>query len=268
MRTIAYSTLIDAAGVPRAKPRVSLPITRPPGRGHDWTYRTSRTSRIPWIGLIVSASLHLGFLFGFNHHVVPVHKHVKDEDKAIQMVMPEIKDLEEPPPNELQDTQDTKVSVDVPTLVDVPNLVDVSMGLVQPLDVRPPTKDDIGAARVAIIPVNIGHGPRSDGGGLKNIFDLSQLDRIPEPISQVSPRFPGAMKRDYNYAEVLVEFIVDTDGNVRAATVVKTTAAGFNESAVDGVSKWRFRPGMKGGRKVNTRMRVPIKFQVIEGEDS
>jgi len=31
-----------------------------------------------------------------------------------------------------------------------------------------------------------------------------------------------------------------------------------------GVSRWRFRPGMRGGRRVNTRMSVPIIFRVSD----
>jgi len=30
------------------------------------------------------------------------------------------------------------------------------------------------------------------------------------------------------------------------------------------VSKWRFRPGKKGGRAVNTRMAVPIVFNITD----
>lgn len=36
---------------------------------------------------------------------------------------------------------------------------------------------------------------------------------------------------------------------------------GFNEAAVQGVAKWKFRAGVRGGRKVNTQMRVPIVFR-------
>jgi len=32
------------------------------------------------------------------------------------------------------------------------------------------------------------------------------------------------------------------------------------------VSRWQFRPGMKAGKKVNTRMRVPLIFRVIEND--
>jgi hypothetical protein len=33
------------------------------------------------------------------------------------------------------------------------------------------------------------------------------------------------------------------------------------------VSRWKFRAGIKAGRKVNTRMRVPIVFKILDAID-
>jgi protein TonB len=60
----------------------------------------------------------------------------------------------------------------------------------------------------------------------------------------------------------MVQFIVSSDGRILDATVVESTDDRFNEPAVKGVYKWKFKPGMKGGRKVNTRMAVPIRFKI------
>jgi hypothetical protein len=32
------------------------------------------------------------------------------------------------------------------------------------------------------------------------------------------------------------------------------------------VTRWKFKPGRKGGRAVSTRMQVPIIFHVTDGE--
>lgn len=269
MQTVAYCTLSPADAVHIVAVKAPRAARSPMGERGDWHYHgIPPPSRIPWGSLLISAGLHVFVLYGFNRHALEAKIPVKHEADLIQMVMPDIKDLEDPAPSELQDESSKAPTVDVPSLVDLPSMVDVNMGLVQPLDLRPPVKADLGAPNLAVVPVNIAHGPRSDGGGLKNIFDLSQLDRVPDPVSQVPPRFPPALKHDFNYAEVLVEFIVDTDGNVRAATVVTSTNSGFDRAAVDGVSKWRFRPGMKAGHRVNTRMRVPIRFRVTEEGES
>jgi protein TonB len=258
-----------AGSSPRTAQRISLHPSNLVRRKGDWHYQgIPPPGRIPWASLLISAALHAGVLLGFNHHAPAVTKIVAVEPDVIRMEMPEeIKDPDEAPPADLQDEADQTPAVDVPTLAELPGSVDVNMGLVQPMDMRVPVQADLNAAKISIIPVNIAHGPRSSGGGLKNIFDLGQLDRIPEAVTQMPPHFPQALKHDYTFAQVMVEFIVDSDGNVRAATVVESTAAAFDQAAVDGVSKWHFRPGMKAGRRVNTRMRVPIRFKVSESGD-
>jgi periplasmic protein TonB len=60
--------------------------------------------------------------------------------------------------------------------------------------------------------------------------------------------------------EVLVDFIVDTNGNVINAYAVKSSQREFEDNAVLAVSKWKFKPGRRGGRNVNTHMQVPIVF--------
>ena len=51
-------------------------------------------------------------------------------------------------------------------------------------------------------------------------------------------------------------------GATHDAVIVKASEAGFETAARKGVMRWRFRPGMKDGAKVRTRMRVPIEFKV------
>ena len=60
-----------------------------------------------------------------------------------------------------------------------------------------------------------------------------------------------------------VEFVVTAEGRVVNVIAVDTTHHGFNDSAIKAVGKWKFKPGVKNGRKVNTRMAVPINFNII-----
>lgn len=233
----------------------------------DWHYfGLPRPSRFPWLAIILSGGVHAAFLLGFNAPVQKAKVAAPVETQVIEIVMPDLKDEEEPPPTELQDQpEETPAGVAVPTLMDVPSAVDLNTAFVQPLQVNVPVSADLNSARLSSIPVNISHGPRS-ATGLKDIFNISQLDRIPEPIAQPSPRFPFEMKNQVSQAEVVVEFIVDTDGYVRGANVVRSTHRGFEAASIDGVTKWKFRPGMKAGRKVNTRMMVPLRFNVVDAE--
>jgi protein TonB len=75
------------------------------------------------------------------------------------------------------------------------------------------------------------------------------------------------MKREGVTATVIVEFIVDTQGRAANAAATESTHRAFEEAAIRGVQKWKFRAGVRGGRKVNTRMRVPIVFKFEEPID-
>ena len=72
------------------------------------------------------------------------------------------------------------------------------------------------------------------------------------------------MRRAGIEGQVLVGFIVDSKGTVREAYPIRSTHREFESAAVQAVSKWRFRPGKKGGRSVNTRMQVPIVFSITD----
>ena len=101
-----------------------------------------------------------------------------------------------------------------------------------------------------------------------NVYDLSQLDQIPAPRYQAKPGYPSALKQAGVTGEATVGFIVDSAGNVRDAYAVKSTHAEFADAAVEAVNKWKFKPGQKGGIPVNTRMQVPIVFNLAKGEPS
>ncbi len=201
------------------------------------------------------------FLFGFNRHHAIKRVIAHDDTPQIQMVMPDLKDLDDKPEEELTDDTPQTNGMAVPSLIDLPTSVPVN-AFVQQIDIHPPAVPDLAGAKVVTIPVHIGHGAALDKLG--QIFDLSQLDRVPEPLMQPSPVFPPSLKKDYTEATVVVGFVVDAQGAVVAPRVIDSTFGGFNEAALVGVSKWKFRPGMKAGHKVNTRMQVPIKFHVTE----
>jgi hypothetical protein len=128
------------------------------------------------------------------------------------------------------------------------------------------------------------------------VYDVARLDRAPRPKSQARPQYPFEMKRAGLGAEVVVDFIVDSQGNVQNAravkadlrepkdvivlsrVVVESSAGGdqpaapapvvspdeavkqFGVAAVEAVSQGKFDAGLKGGRAVNTHLQVPVVF--------
>jgi protein TonB len=228
----------------------------------SWRYDSRRRSRpIVISSVLVSIGIHVAILFGIGKP--PARKVVAPpEENLIALVpLPQLKDLEEPEPAPTDDTGPAPdLSIPVPMQADVPQLASPT-DFVQAINYASLLEQpDFSQLKVYVIPESIRTGTGKIAEKIGQIFSLADLDRVPEPILQPAPLYPIAMRRDSVTATVRVEFIVSTEGRVVNPVVVHTTASGFEEAALTGVAKWRFRPGWKGGRKVNTRMAVPIVF--------
>jgi protein TonB len=71
------------------------------------------------------------------------------------------------------------------------------------------------------------------------------------------------MRRAGVTGAVTVVFTVDTEGNVRDAKILRSTQREFEASALQAVLQWKFKPGKRAGRVVNTRMSLPIEFTLV-----
>ncbi len=94
------------------------------------------------------------------------------------------------------------------------------------------------------------------------IFELKDLDKIPNPLHRVAPTFPYEMKQAGITGEVRVIFIVDETGRVRTPRIESSSHREFEQPSIDAVLQWRFEPGMKDGHAVKTRMMLPLKFNL------
>ena len=91
-------------------------------------------------------------------------------------------------------------------------------------------------------------------------YDVSKVDQKPVAKQQSRPRYPATMRQSHADGEVVVEFVVDTNGDVRDAHAVRATGPAFEASALEAVNQWKFQPGRKDGQAVNTRLQVPLVF--------
>lgn len=87
----------------------------------------------------------------------------------------------------------------------------------------------------------------------------------PRATRQTRPVYPFAQRASGLRGEVLVDFVVDVQGQVTNPFVVRTLNPAFNEPALEAIRQWKFEPGRKGGVPVPTHMQVPIVFQLDDG---
>lgn len=225
----------------------------------NWRLGGMPKAQVPLLALAFSVVFHAGFLLAFNQHDLRVA--LPPKPKVVIVEWTPLPDTPETPqPATSKDLKETP-TVPVPQIPDKPGPIKVDTGFVQPVEPTRPVIDF--GKKISVIPTNPGDGgPGSVPTGTP--FNPSQLDRIPRAIAQPAPRFPGELQNQVSSAEVVVEFIVDSNGSVQGATIISSTHYGFERAALDGVRQWKFKPGMKDGRKVSTRLRQPIEF-TLEG---
>jgi len=214
--------------------------------------------------MLLSVGLHAGIFLGIGKHRAKTAAPIKDEYLIALVPLPQIKELEEPEP---APSDDIAPAVDLATLVpmqqDLPQLPQPN-DFVQAINFATLLEQpDFSKVQVYVIPENIRSGGKI-AEKIGKIFDLADLDRPPEPVMQPAPIYPPTLRREGLAANVHLEFIVDASGRVTNAIAIESSDKRFDEAAIAGVSKWRFRAGIKAGRKVNTRMRVPIVFKVVD----
>ncbi len=94
------------------------------------------------------------------------------------------------------------------------------------------------------------------------IFEISALNVPPKPIKHVSPVYPPELKSKRVEGEVHLVLIVLEDGSVDDVRVMRMSSPAFAEAAVEAAKQWKFEPGMKDGRPVKTRVRLPMSFSL------
>jgi len=230
-----------------------------------WKYQSlARSSGVVALSVFVSVGLHALALLAFNHKAPPPPPVRVDDGPLIQIAMPDLEEEKEKPVETLDDLEASEApAIAVPMLVDTPTIVPVN-AFVQPLDFTPAVEVDPNALRMSAIPVNIARG----GGGEKlgKIFDVSQLDRQPQAVFQPAPVFPGELKGSHPESSVTMEFIITAKGDVLMPRAIKSEHRRFEEAAINAMLRWKFKPGSRGGRPVNTRTQITITFRVERGK--
>jgi protein TonB len=200
------------------------------------------------IAFLLVLGIHVGV--AMVPHFNAKHVQVEDDAPLIKIVIPPL-----PPPDEPEkepEQTDTPI-VAPPVLADIPTTVPVD-AFVTPVEPPPLQGLNVGNVNINLQRAN-----------LKNvrIFDLADLDQQPVPRFQPPPQYPFDMSRAGNTGTVSVGFICDSEGHVDDAHVANSSGyAELDQAAIAGVSKWIFKPGRKGGHAVNTRMEVPIVFNL------
>jgi protein TonB len=99
----------------------------------------------------------------------------------------------------------------------------------------------------------------------EDAFDVADLEKRPEPTSQVAPAYPAELRKAKVEGVVTLVFVLDETGRVEDPRVENSSRPEFERPALEAIRKWRFSPGLKDGQPVRTYLRIPLRFRVTTG---
>jgi protein TonB len=97
----------------------------------------------------------------------------------------------------------------------------------------------------------------------KGEYGMSEVDQVPAVTLQIPPEYPYHARRQGTEGVVSIRFLVTREGEVSSFSVLKASPEGvFDEATRRSVLRWKFRPGVKDGRDVDTWVEMDIEFEL------
>lgn len=231
----------------------------------------------PIIGVILAVLLHAAFiLFGgliFNSDKDDKGTLAKvdllsesEAEKPKEEKPQEQKELqpEETPPEEAPDAEEIIRNMDTMPSNDAPALEAASLGAIEAALSGAGGAGDFADALSFSTGGRIG-GTGTSAGGLQeeqeDAFSLGDLDQKPRALVTVDPVYPAELRNRRLEGVVFVIFVVEPDGRVGNMRIEKSPDPAFNKPALDALKQWKFEPGVRGGKRVASKMRQPFRFK-------
>lgn len=196
-------------------------------------------------GLIVTLLVLIGaFKMDFKAEESEGFEIMEQEEVQIEEVI-QTKQVETPPP-----PPRPPVPVEVPNdeIIDddIEIMLDAELDLDGPIDLPPPP-------------------PPADEEEEEEFFVV--VEQMPELIGglgelQKKVRYPEMATRAGIEGRVTIQFIVNEQGRVENAQVIRGIGGGCDEEALRAVQGARFKPGMQRGRPVRVQYSLPIVFKL------
>ena len=97
---------------------------------------------------------------------------------------------------------------------------------------------------------------------LQQVFAESVVDEVPEQISCPPVDYPRMMQQANIEGQVLLQFVVETDGHVKRESIQTLSAShqSFEQPARNLIARCLFRPGRVRAKPVRVLVQLPIFF--------
>lgn len=95
------------------------------------------------------------------------------------------------------------------------------------------------------------------------VFESYELDQAPRPVVKLPPVYPFKAREQGIEGVVQVKILVKEDGTVGEVLIVDARPPDtFDDAVLVAVPKWRFEPGVIGGKKVTSWVITALHFKL------
>jgi protein TonB len=159
----------------------------------------------------------------------------------------------------------------IPDLVPQVSAAESQSGAPSEPAVAPPivAEKESGPREAAAVPVDIVPKPHPIEGGIFLAEDgrlhVDRTVKLPlKVIEQTFPAYPDAARKARSGGEVLIRYVIGTNGRVRSWEVLSAVGEKmFEQAAIEAIRQWRFQPFMRDGAPVEVVHDVSIAFEFI-----
>jgi len=114
--------------------------------------------------------------------------------------------------------------------------------------------------------IGMGHGsgvgPGSGGGYGGGLMSVGGSVAAPRVIHSVEPEFTQEARQANFQGSVLIQLIVDSQGNPQDIRVTRHLGMGLDEKAIEAVRQYRFNPAMYQGHPVSVQIVIEVAFHL------
>src|SRR5438876_7929718 len=109
-----------------------------------------------------------------------------------------------------------------------------------------------------------GFGPGEGGGMGGGVYRVGGGVTAPAVLYKIDPEYSEEARKAKYSGTVVLYIEVDQTGHAKNLRVVKGIGLGLDEKALEAVSKWRFKPGLKDGKAVVVEAHIEVNFRLLE----
>jgi protein TonB len=108
-----------------------------------------------------------------------------------------------------------------------------------------------------------GVGPGSGGGSGGGAYRPGGGVTNPVALYKPEPQYSEEARKAKWQGAVLLSLVVDENGKPINIKVVRPLGLGLDEKAIEAVSQWKFKPGMKDGKAVPVQAQIEVTFRLL-----